>query len=163
MFTRSEIATACRRWGTTLWVPKSIDGPRQMWALSGCESSFGANCKPRHEASLHRMAELGTNAQVAALTAKWGCDAHCSFGPWQQLFINCSSTMRPEYFASLDRCALEAVTFINARILQHEHATTVEQIADAYNSGDWRDRQPAGVAAYVARCRQYYDTVPLVD
>lgn len=163
MFSRTEIAAACRKWGTMLRVPDSIDGARLLWALSGCESSFGLNCKPRHEPYYHDLAERGTNAQLNLLTEQWGCDAHSSFGPWQELLVNCSSSMRPEDFASLDRCALEVVTFINARILIHEHATTVEQIADAYNSGTWRDAESAGVARYVAQCRHYYDAVPMVD
>jgi hypothetical protein len=161
MFSRTEIAVACRRWGTMLRVPDEIDGARLLWALSGCESSFGANCAPRHEPYYHDLAERGTNAQLVALTQMWGCDAHSSFGPWQELLINCSATMRPEDFANLDRCALEAATFINRRILIHEHAMTVAQIADAYNSGTWRDQQPAGVTRYVAQCQQYYDAVPL--
>lgn len=164
VFSRSEIAAACRKWGAMLRVPDGINGARLLWALSGCESSFGADCKPRHEPYYHNLAAAGTNAQLVALTAQWGCDAHSSFGPWQELLINCSATMRPEDFASLDRCALEVATFINARILGHEHATTVEEIAEAYNSGKWQwMTTPAGVQTYVADCRRYYDTAVMPE
>ena len=163
MFSRAEIAAACRKWGPVLVLPEGIDGARLLWALSGRESSFGANCKPRHEKSLHDLALAGTNAQLNALTKQWGCDAHSSFGPWQILLINASSSIHPEDFINLDRCAFETVRFINDRILRHEQATTVEQIADAYNSGTWRDARSAGVEAYVERSRKYYDTEPMPE
>src|ERR1700694_4168431 len=107
MFSREEGARAFRAWGKMLQVPEGIDGPRLLWALAGCESSFGANCRPRHEPYYHDLAAKGTNAKLVALTRMWGCDAHSSFGPWQELLINCSAGMRPEDFANLSRCGLE--------------------------------------------------------
>lgn len=162
MFDQTSVARACRQWGTMLHVPDEIDGPKLLWALSGCESSFGANCKPRHEAFYHDLAEKGTNAQLAALTKQFGCDAHSSFGPWQLLLINASATVRPEDFANINRAAMETALFINRRIIDHEKAQTVEQIAMAYNSGKWQWEQvPAGVARYAAQCRGYYDAAQM--
>ncbi len=158
MFRRSEVIDACRRWGAKLQVPEVIDGALLLWALSGCESTFGWDCAPRHEPYYHALAASGKNAQLTALTARYGCDAHSSFGPWQELLVNCSATMRPEDFADLERCAEEVVEFINSRILQREHATTVEEIAAAYNSGKWVwVHMPLGVQRYTALCRRYYD------
>lgn len=157
MFTRDEIAAACRKWGSNLAVPEGIDGAQLLWAISGCESSFGANCKPRHEPYYHDLAAKGTNAQLVALTKQWGCDAHSSFGPWQELLVNCTPDMRPQDFADVDRAADQAVRFINRRILLLEKATTITQIAEAYNSGKWKWLAvPPGVARYAAQCEQYY-------
>ena len=164
MFSRTEMAAACGKWGAMLHLPASIDGAKLLWALSGCESSFGVNCNPRHEPYYHELAATGKNAQLVALTAKWGCDAHSSFGPWQELLVNCSAEMRPEDFAILDRCGLEVTSFINARILGHEQATTVEQIAEAYNSGKWQWASvPPGVAKYAADCVRYYSSLEMPE
>lgn len=164
MFSREEVAAACKKWGALLHVPANVDGAKLLWALSGCESSFGVNCKPRHEPYYHNLAVSGKNAQLVALTAKWGCDAHSSFGPWQELLCNCSAEMRPEDFAILDRCAMEVASFINARILDYEHAITVAEIAEAYNSGKWQWMiVPPGVAQYAADCSRYYNTVAMPE
>ncbi len=158
MFTRAQIWTACQVWGAKLLVPADIDGAKLLWALSGCESSFGVNCNRRHEPYYHNLALGGTNAQLNALTAKFGCDAHSSFGAWQELLVNCGATMSPDQFADLDRAALEVTAFINARILLHEKASTVAEIAEAYNSGKWQWLSvPPGVATYAADCQRYYD------
>ncbi len=162
MFAASEIAAACRKWGAGLHVPAGIDGARLLWAISGCESSFGANCLPRHEMYYHNLALEGKNAQLVALTKMYGCDAHSSFGPWQELLVNCGPDTRPEDFANLDRAAMETVQFINWRILGLEQATTVEQVAVAYNSGKWKwMTTPPGAANYAQECLRYYNTVPM--
>lgn len=161
MFTRDQIADACRKWGPRLLVPAGIDPVRLLWAISGCESSFGLNCKPRHEPYYHGLAVSGKNLQLVQLTALYGCDAHSSFGPWQILLVNCSQGTKPEDFTDIDRCAQESVTLINARIIKHESAATVAEIADAYNSGDWHDAQSAAVQRYVTDCQHYYDNVEM--
>jgi hypothetical protein len=162
MFTQDEVARACRKWGPLLALPQGIDGAQLLWAISGCESSFGANCKPRHEPYYHNLAAAGTNAQLVALTAQYGCDAHSSFGPWQELLVNCSPNMKPENFADIDRAADQAVRFINRRILLLERATTVAQIAAAYNSGKWKWLiVPPGVERYAAQCEGYYESTPM--
>lgn len=159
---RNDLARACRAFGTCLWLPPTLDGPKLLWALSGCESSFGENTNPRHEAYYHELALKGTNAQLVALTTKFGCDAHSSFGPWQELLVNCSESMTPDQFTNVRRAAMESVGFINKRILKAEKATTLEEIAEAYNSGKWQWMTvPPGAERYAAQCREYYDTVPL--
>jgi hypothetical protein len=162
MFSREEVARACRSWGSMLSVPPGIEGPRLLWALAGCESSFGANCKPRHEPFYHDLAAKGTNAQLVAMTAKWGCDAHSSFGPWQELLINCSASMQPEDFATLARCGLEVAQFLNRYVLGQRHADTVLRIAETYNSGKWQWlKVPPGVAHYGAECVHFYENEPM--
>lgn len=159
MFSRDELADVCRRWGGMLWLPAAIDGPKLLWALAGCESSFGANCAPRHEPYYHQLAVEGKNQQLVRLTALFGCEAHSSFGPWQELLVNSGPGTKPEDFANISRCAMEVVTFINRRILGGEKAQTIEAIAEAYNSGKWAWLEvPPGVERYAADCRRYYDT-----
>ena len=158
MYTREEIARVCRSFGGLLWLPAEIDGSKLLWAIAGCESSFGANCKPRHEQYYHELAETHHNAEIVALTEKYGCGAHSSFGPWQELLVNCKPGTAPEDMANLNRAALETVQFINHRILEHEQAKTVKDIAAAYNSGKWRwVSTPPGVIRYENDCQKYYD------
>ncbi|HVJ09709.1 MAG TPA: hypothetical protein VM554_15130 [Acidisarcina sp.] len=159
-FVREQVADACKRWGAKLWVPESIDGPRLLWALSGCESSFGANCTPRHEMA-YCIGIYSHDPRVIELTREFGHDAHCSFGPWQLLLVNASSFTTPEDFVRVDRCAMETASYINMRIIRAQKATTIEQIADAYNSGTWRDRSVP--EKYIADCVHYYNDVAMPE
>lgn len=162
MFAREDVADACRRWGGMLWLPPTVDGVKLLWAISGCESSFGANCAPRQEPYYQHLAQSGKNGQLSKLMALYGSAAWSSFGPWQELLVNCSPLMQPEDFANLSRCAMEVVSFINHRILQAEKAQGVEEIAEAYNSGKWAWLEvPPGVERYAAQCRGYYDTAAM--
>lgn len=157
-FTEREVANECWRWGRYLWVPDSISGPHLLWALGGCESSFGLNCQPRHEAAYCTGAYSHT-PQIVKLTGDYGHGAHCSYGPWQILLVNCGSDPAPHDLMDISRAAMETVTFINRRILKGEKAITVAEIADAYNSGDWRDRIVP--EKYIADCLEYYGHKPL--
>lgn len=154
---RSMIVLLCARFGAALKVPSGISGIQLFWALSGNESSFGADCAPRHEAAYCR----GGKYFDIESTSRWGCLAHCSYGPWQVMYPNVSRSgvidpiglmRQPELLANA------AVQFINENILAREKATTVEQIADAYNSGDWRDQRVP--AKYIADLVSNYE-VPM--
>lgn len=170
-FKREQIAAACRKWGSKLWLPEgtALDGARVLWAISGCESSFGEDCAPRHEES-YCVGRYSHNAEVKALTAQYGHAAHASFGPWQTLLINVerfgpgsvllkATEVTPEEMIDCDNAAWRAADFINRNILRREGARTLAEIADAYNSGDWRDRIVP--KQYIADCEKFYATVPL--
>lgn len=134
---RPIIANLCTRFGAALKLPPTIDGARLLWAIAGNESNFGTNVSPRHEDAYCYHGRYYDKA----FTNLWGCLAHCSYGPWQVMYPNISmgnispldAAVRPEIVANM------AVRFINKRILMAEKATTIEEVADAYNSGDWRD------------------------
>jgi hypothetical protein len=136
---RSTIAGLCTRFGAALKVPEGIAGEQLLWALAGNESRFGVECSPRHERGYCH----GGKYFDPELTSLWGCLAHCSYGPWQVLYPNISrggnvnpldAARRPEITASA------AVRFLNEIIFGREKAATIQQVADAYNSGDWRDQ-----------------------
>lgn len=162
-FTREEVARACRAWGKMLWIPEGVDGPKLLWALSGCESSFGANCTPRHEPAYDVGGRYADDPRQAKLLAEFGSAGACSYGPWQILLVNCLDGATPEEMAvNVNRCALETAGFINRRILKLQQAKTVEEIAIAYNSGKWQWLEvPAGVERYAADCVKYYESEPL--
>jgi hypothetical protein len=157
MFSRQQIADACRTWGPSLAGNTDIDGIRLLWAISGCESSFGQNCPPRHEAAF----DVGGRYCATALVAKYGPLGASSFGPWQIMLVNCSQPAGPDDFEDADFAARQTINFINSRIMLHEKATTVAQVADAYNSGDWRDGNVP--QRYIDQCQGYYDSEPMPD
>ena len=139
-----------------LTLPPDIDGPRLLWAISGVESSFGGDVSPRHERG---YCATGKYFDLAR-TKQWGCLAHCSFGPWQVMYASFSSDIRPtDIMAQPEIVAGAAVQLIQKRIIGVEHATKIEQIADAYNSGDWRDSTVP--EAYIADVVKYYNTIPI--
>lgn len=175
-FSRNEVAAACRKWSRWLWLPEGagIDGERLLWALSGNESTFGEHCAPRHEPGYctggdyqgHRypVGIYGTSPAVIKLTELYEHLAHCSFGPWQILLVNCEQPCAPDELATrIDKCAYETVKFLNRRALHAQGAKTVEEIGIAWNSGTLHhpDGVPAGVARYAADLREYYDHEPM--
>lgn len=161
-FSRTEVAAACRKWGQHLWAPAGVDGPALLWAMSGNESSFGLNCLPRHEPA-YCTGIYSHNPEVAKLTQEYGHGAHCSYGPWQILLVNCLEGTSPLNMASLDRAALETVSFMNRHVLKAQGASGVEEIAAAWNSGSPHHPNglPPGVAKYVEQMRGYYDHEPM--
>lgn len=161
-FTKQQIADVCRAWGIHLHVDDTINGPRLLWALSGCESSFGLNATPRHEPAYDAGGAYAANAEMAKLLAEFGSAAACSYGPWQILLVNCQPGTSPDDMLRAERCAMETVSFINRVILDHEHARTVKEIAEAYNSGKWRWQEvPPGVERYADDCLSYYLQYPM--
>lgn len=170
-FTKEQIWAECRRWGTHSWLPKSIDGAKLLYAIAGAESSFGTNCTPRHEQHWHDLAVAGTNPILNALTARVGCDAHSSFGPWQTLLLNATGYVTGKQYDDLGFAGMQAQCFINHRIVTIERASTVGEVAAAYNSGRWKGyfdanavmlpNDPAGIQRYVEQVQSYYDHEPI--
>jgi hypothetical protein len=146
------IAGICQLYGPSLKVPAGLDGAKVLWALAGCESDFGVNGLPKHEDAYC----AGHRYDIPALTRKWGCAAHCSYGPWQMMYAHLEDDL-PEPlrdpsllifaagsaslpFANAAGFLCRAtVAFVNAEILGRQKATTLQQIAKAYNHGNWAD------------------------
>lgn len=160
-FTPQEIARACRSWGSMLWLSPQqpgIDGVKLLWALSGCESSFGKDVTPRYEPAYDAGGEL-VDAVQQKLLEEYGKQAAASYGPWQIMLRNCHLGTSPEDMANLNRATMETVGFINRHILTREGAKTIAEIAEAWNSGKWQwTKVPEGVERYAAECEKYYAT-----
>ena len=122
--------------------PPDVDGVKLLWALAGNESSFGANAVPLHENAYCYRGKYFTK-EVAELTRKHGCLAHCSYGPWQVLLINTKIAYdQPDPIAmhvNASYALVATVEFINKRIFDSQGAKDLKQIADSYNSGNFRD------------------------
>ena len=75
-FDKEEIVAACREYGPQIvGLPVGIDGAQLLWAMSGNESSFGANCAPRHEPAFDVDGVYGSGPVMTPLLAKFGSAA----------------------------------------------------------------------------------------
>ena len=160
VFSNANLAEACSRFGPSLQLIAGIDGARLLWALAGCESSFGRNCVPRHEPYYHDMATAKPvlNPRLVHLTELYGCAAHSSFGPWQLLLLNTPDGTHPQFFDELAQAARLTVEFINDHVIRAKGATSIAQIAATYNSGCSNlGKMSSGVHRYVDQCEAYYE------
>ncbi len=174
MSPKAAIARLCMAYAPHLRAPASVDPAKVLWALAGCESDFGAAALPRHEAA---YCNIGRGRyDVTALTRQWGCAAHCSYGPWQMMFghlvdfhpLHDALTpaffiVRPpttagdlEYTVMAEHSIRCAVAMLNAVILGRQGATTLAEVAKAWNHGNWRDQFDD--SAYTDRAARFYAT-----
>ena len=161
MFTKAQIAAACTQYGPTVApLPDGVDGTQLLWAMSGNESSFGANVTPRHEPAFDVGGVYGASAQMAPLLAKYGSAAACSYGPWQIMFPNAPGAT-PESFNDLDFAATASVAFLN-KLLTRFHPQTLGDIGSCWNAGHIQNPYSAQVQTYVDRLTQNY-AVPLAQ
>ena len=113
----------------------SVDFEALLWAIGGVESSFGRNNVPRHEAAYHR----GGRYFDRKLDRKFGCHAHCSYGPWQVMYPNVVTIKPADPRLMLDPLHALPITVGWMQYVVGRGAVTVRDIADAWNSGSHRD------------------------
>lgn len=161
------LADLCRRYGAKLLLTgcedtqgKPLDGPRLLWAISGCESEFGRDCKPRFEpgyyldGGYYRKSE-----QVRQVVNLYGRAGACSYGPWQVLAINATHFTPERLGSDLDAAASAAVAFVNDYVLRVRQARNLVYILDTYNSGNWRDKNVPH--EYIKRGVNFYQNFPM--
>lgn len=157
-WTRQQIADACRRHCVDV-KPTLIgdyDAARLLWAFCGKESSFGANCAPRHEPAYDVGGIYARNPEQAALLEKFGSLGACSFGPMQVMLVNAPSGYAPKDFDDLDRAMAAGVFALNT-LLGRNHATTLSEMGACYNAGHVpREAWPAGVQKYARDLVTHY-------
>lgn len=159
-FTQSDIAAQCRISGPQLRpLPDGVDGAQLLWAISGNESSFGANCTPRHEPAFDVGGVYGDGAVMRPLLVKYGAAAACSYGPWQLMFANAPAGWEPDDLSDLPKAARATVLFLN-RLLVRFQPSTLAGIGECWNAGHPMTVPPPGVARYVAELAKNY-AVPM--
>ena len=164
------IAGICRDFGPQLTLPAGspLVPDRVLWALAGCESDFGMYALPRHEPAYC----YGHRYDVPSLSKRYGCLAHCSYGPWQMMYPHLVTYGGPEnpadfvfvaqpgdvsdqqFDARARRCAKIAVAMLNAEIFGRQRAMTLAEVAKAWNHGVWADDFDDD--DYVNRARKFY-------
>lgn len=159
-YSKQEISDQCRVSGPQLiGLPDDMDGTQLLWAMSGNESSFGADCAPRHEPAYDVGGTYGSKAVMAPLLAKWGSAAACSYGPWQLMFCNAPDGWSPDNLNSLNLAGRATVIFLNRQIAQF-HPQNLAEIGECWNGGHPMVTPIAGVAAYVHKLTANY-AVPI--
>ena len=147
MYTKAEISQACKKFGPQVCpLPSSYDGAQLLWAISGNESSFGANVTPRHEPAFD-MGGLYDRGEQHELLEQFGSSAACSYGPWQILFANCPQGSTPDSLADLDTAAQATVGFLNSQLRRFSPKSLVD-IACVWNHGSPMSILTPGVQSY---------------
>ena len=134
-FTRAEIAAACVRYGSQVGpLPPGVDGAQLLWALAGVESSFGADCQPRHEPAFDTGGMYATHYPMPIWLSRYGSAGACSYGPWQLLLCNAPLTYAPGSFDTLMLAASATMAFLNSKLRQW-NPQSLAQIGDCWNAG----------------------------
>jgi hypothetical protein len=158
-FNKQDVLEACTTYGPLLTVPDGLDPVRIMGAIASNESSFGANCGPRHEPAFDTGGPYCTGFQ-ATLVEKYGANAASSWGPWQMLFVNFhAADMDSIPTGTLEMFAQEFVWFFNSYVMGVRKPTTLEQIGQVYNGGHVMTNPGPGVVAYCQKLQAAYDSL----
>ncbi|HET9087127.1 MAG TPA: hypothetical protein VFN53_06380 [Acidobacteriaceae bacterium] len=134
-----------------------VDGSKLLLALSGNESSFGHNCKPRHETG-YCTGFYSHNATIVGLTKLFGHGAHCSYGPWQIMFCNAANDATPDKFRDAEYGAIQTVRFMNQILRANNPPRSLHEWGEVWNGGHVGARGP-GVLNYCEELQKNWDAV----
>jgi hypothetical protein len=136
---------------------KPIEGPRLLWALSGQESSFGQNMKPRHEPAYDVGGRYWRNSPVVSVgIAKYGSAYACSYGPLQIMASNAKGYTPPELAGDPEKALAAAVARLRVDVLVRQKARTIAEICDCWNTGNDKDKNVP--VEYIEHVERYYAT-----
>lgn len=160
-FLKSDVLSACQKYGPQLHVGPGIDGVKVMAAISFNESSCGANCGPRHEPAYDKGGSLSTGKLQTTLLEEFGSAAAYSYGPWQMMFINFIGYTPTQLLTDLDGCADQFVKFFNSYVISTRKAETLDDMGQIWNSGHLSLVPSPGVLTYCKNLQTAYDSVEL--
>jgi len=130
------------RWAPKLNVPSDIDAPSLLWAVYFSEKYNKKNRVPRFEPAYAPGGYYyDHSSEVRREYEMWEESACCSYSNFQILYIVARELgyQGPPLGLDRDSVAIEfVVKYINQRIFGRG-AKTVEQVADGYNSGSFKD------------------------
>ncbi|HWR36387.1 MAG TPA: hypothetical protein VN622_11010 [Clostridia bacterium] len=131
---------------------KPIDAPLLLWAMAGRESSFGKNLKPRHEPAY----DIGGKYADTKALKRCGSAYACSYGPLQIMACNALDVTLDELASEPEKAMKASVDRLRMWVIGRQKADTIEEICDAWNTGNFRDRIVPH--EYIAEVRHYYIT-----
>jgi hypothetical protein len=164
---KEELARLCRLHGAGLdqdlvhtddGSHQPIDGARLLWALSGRESGFGRNMKPRHEPAYDAGGHYANRPEISEGLEKYGSAFACSYGPLQIMACNARGFTPTELAAEPEKAVMAAVAMLRLTVLRAQNAATLEQICQAWNAGHVGGRCTPG---YEQEVRHFYLTQKL--
>lgn len=165
-FPNPAVIAVCKKYGSQLKVPFTLEGWRVMLAIAAVESggsvpaAAGLDCGPRHEPAFDTGGWFGDYSEPQKeLIKKFGSPAAaCSYGPWQMMLCNFSEGLTPDQLnTDLELCAVEFVREFNLE--QSRFAwMLLAQIGQVWNTGR-ETRDPD----YVRRLARAYDATANFD
>lgn len=136
--------------------PEGINGFAVLWAIGGVESSFGTRAVPKFE----KAYSYGGKYQNLDLLRKHGDLAACSLGPWQIMYPNVYQItygeVNPLHMYEPTTALLVTAIWMQKNIIG-KGAKTIEEIADAWNSGSHRDSFIP--TEYIAKVKSIYNDI----
>jgi len=150
-----QFAALCRKYGMMVGpLPQTLSGTLLLWAIGGCESSFGENTTPRLEPFyLHTM-----NGDMPAKREQFGNAAAMSYGPLQIMFDNAPTGATPDEFSDPDTAVAYSVSFLNKKLREYQ-PITLHTIACIWNGGSPMNSPGPGVVAYCAELEHNYSVI----
>ena len=164
---KEELLRLCKLYGAGLdqdlartedGTGKPIDGARLLWAVSGRESSFGQNMKPRREPAYDVGGHYADAPGIRQGLEQYGRAFACSYGPLQIMACNAHGFTPAELGAEPEKAVAAAVSMLRLTVLRAQKAATLEQICQAWNAGHVGGRCTPG---YEQEVRHYYFTQTL--
>jgi hypothetical protein len=137
-FSKADVLEASLTYGSQMKVAPPLDGRGVMLALSSNESSFGADCGPRHEPAYDIGGSLSHGQEQALLLQQYPNQAACSFGPWQMMFVNFTPYAHAKIAngtVELIDYAQEFVRFFNRYVIGVRKAASLAEIGEVWNLG----------------------------
>ena len=129
-------------YGPLVECPDDLDGSCILYALYRCEKYNKYNKVPRFESAYAPGGIYYRNAaHVRAAYDTWGRSAACSYSNFQILFVTAQELGYNGPPLALDKDSIAipyVVRYLNKRIFARG-AKELKHIADAYNSGSFRD------------------------
>jgi hypothetical protein len=146
-----------------------VDGDKLLRAIAAVETSGGKNNWPRLETAWipkglaftvqgHLVTGTGTSmSPIASLRwQKWGLESAASWGWWQILYHTAADlgfTGAPHEL--FDPSVSELWVWKRLKSIAYKGGTTVEQFADAWNSGNFKDTIIP--TQYIANVKGFYE------
>jgi hypothetical protein len=160
--TRSECDRLCLKYGPFVQVAglqdpwgNKLSGSQLLLAIAGRESSFGRNITPRHEPAYDVDGRYWhDNRDLRAAVALYGPLAASSFGLLQIMACNARGFTPRQLAESVEDAMRASVDRLNYYVIGHQKAATLEQICDAWNTGNYKDKNVP--EEYIAEVKKHY-------
>lgn len=139
------VIKAANKWAPGLHLEDNavIDPVKVLLAVAEVETSGGIRWKASKHETAYCYGGKYHNHQLAGLSSVWGCCAHCSWGPWQIMYITAVEHGfygDPVLLRDPEISAPYVVAVMNRRVFDPLIGETISSVFDAWNSGNAKDQ-----------------------
>jgi len=157
---RENLDSIVTEWAPRVRVPIGVKAVPLLKAILMRESAYGTLTEPRRERAYCPGGRY-YNEEQRERYVKFGVAAAMSYSAFQIMFpLACELGYKgiPSILGQDREAVRWVVEYLNDRIFGRQHAQTVLEIADAYNSGNCRDRfKPLPYMQAVSRFYKQFD------